>query len=441
MSGRGFRGGVHPPDSKELTRDKPVEVMPVPERVVIPLHQHIGAPAEATVEKGARVKKGQVIGKAKGFVSVPVHASISGEVKSIGDFPHPSGKTALAVEIVSDGEDLWAEDLQEERDVDSLSPEVIREKIVSAGIVGLGGATFPTHVKLSPPEGKTIETVILNGAECEPYLTADHRLMIEDADSIIDGMKIIMKVLGVEKGYIGIEDNKPEAITSMMKAAAGTGIEVVSLHVKYPQGAEKQLIKAVTGREVPPGGLPMDVGTVVQNVGTAVAVFEAVRYGRPLIERITTVTGHGIKEPKNLKVRVGTLTGDLIDICGGFAEPAGKLIMGGPMMGVGQYTTDVPVVKGTSGIVVVPADEVKRREPKPCIRCGRCSAVCPMFLEPAAMGIFAERDMFDEAEAYNVMDCIECGCCSYTCPADRHLVHLFRYAKAAVVRKRQKAAA
>ncbi|MDH3975474.1 MAG: electron transport complex subunit RsxC [Deltaproteobacteria bacterium] len=438
MSARGFAGGVHPPDSKELTRDKSIELLSLPERVVIPLHQHIGAPSVALVEVGAHVKKGQVIASARGYVSSPIHASISGEVKAIKEFPHPSGKDMMAIEIVSDGKDEWAEDLEEEQDVTKLSAQDIRGKVLSAGIVGLGGAAFPTHVKLAPPDGKKIEAVILNGAECEPYLTADHRLMVEDADSIIEGLKLLMKVLGVNKGYIGIEDNKPEAVTAMMTAASGTDIEVMSLHVKYPQGAEKQLIKAVIGKEVPPGGLPMDVGVVVQNVGTAAAVYDAVRYGRPLIERITTVTGLGVKEPKNFKVRIGTLSGELIDAAGGFTENIGKIIMGGPMMGGGVYTTDVPVVKGTSGILVMKMDEIRNRESHPCIRCGRCAAVCPMYLEPGAMGIFSEREMLEEVEDYFVMDCIECGCCSYTCPSDRPLVQLFRFAKAGIIKKRQK---
>lgn len=437
MSARAFKGGIHPPDSKNLTRDKAIEILPLPERVIIPLQQHIGAPAEPLVAVGDEVKKGQPIGQARGFISAPVHATVSGKVKKIAPFPHPSGSDMPAVEIISDGEDSWLETLHEERDIEKLTVEDIKAKITDAGIVGLGGAAFPTHVKLSPPENKKIDTVLLNGAECEPYLTADHRLMVEEADSIIEGLTLLMKVLGAEKGYVGIEDNKPESISAMMRAATGTNIEVVSLHVKYPQGAEKQLIKSIIGKEVPPGGLPMDVGTIVQNVGTAYAVYEAVKFSRPLIERITTVTGSSVKNPKNLKVRIGTPTQELIDFCGGLNDDAGKLVLGGPMMGDGHYSFEVPVIKGSSGIIVMKEDEIRDRESQPCIRCGRCSRVCPMYLEPGSMGIFAERDRFEDTENYNVMDCIECGCCSFVCPSDRPLVHLFRYSKAAIIKIRK----
>lgn len=434
----GFKGGIHPSDSKKMTRDKFIESIPLPDRVVIPCSQHVGAPAKLFVAKGDHVEKGQLIGEAAGFVSVPVHASISGEIKKVAPFPHPSGTDMMAVEIASDGRDTWDLSLKETRIPDSLSAEEIKKRIAAAGIVGLGGAAFPTHVKLSPPKEKQIDALILNGAECEPYLTADHRLMTELANEIIDGMKLMMKVLGVKKGFVGIEDNKPEAIAAMMVAAHQTNIDVVGLHVKYPQGAERQLIKALIDKEVPSGSLPMDVGVVVQNAGTAFAVFEAVKYGRPLVERIATVTGNGIKEPKNLRIKIGTPIEDLIKACGGLTDNVSKIIMGGPMMGLGQYSTDTPVVKGTSGILVMTRDDIRDREAQPCIRCGRCAKACPALLEPGAMGIFSEREMFDKAEEYNVMDCIECGCCAFTCPSDRPLVQLFRYAKSSIIKKRKK---
>ena len=432
-----FPGGLHPPDSKEYSAHKAIETCPLPEELVIPLSQHIGAPAEACVAKGDRVKKGQVIGQAKGFVSVPVHASTSGEVLAVEPRPHPAGKALLAVVIRPDGEDAWVDGL-EEADPASLTPDEIRDRIRSAGIVGLGGATFPTHVKLSPPEGKTIDTLILNGVECEPYLTADHRLMLEQSERILDGVAILKKALGVETALIGIEANKPDAIEMMKKACAGKGIEVVPLEVKYPQGAEKQLILAATGREVPSGGLPMDVGVVVQNVGTAAAVSDAVRLGRPLIERIATVTGPCVVEPKNLRVRIGASLSHLVEFCGGLKEEPAKIIMGGPMMGQTQLSLDVPAIRGTSGVLLLGEGDVDPKEAGPCIRCGRCVRVCPARIMPTTIAAYARLDLIDEAEAFDAMDCIECGCCTYTCPASLPLVQSIRYAKAAILAKRRK---
>jgi len=432
-----FPGGLHPPDSKSYSAHKAIETCPLPEELVIPLSQHIGAPAEACVEKGETVKKGQVIGQAKGFVSVPVHASTSGEVVAVEPRSHPMGKALPAVVIKPDGEDAWLDGL-EGADPESLTPDEIRERIRAAGIVGLGGATFPAHVKLSPPEGKTIDTLILNGVECEPYLTADHRLMLEQTDRVLDGVAILKRTLGVRTVLIGIEANKPDAIAALEKACAGRGFEVVALEVKYPQGAEKQLILAATGREVPSGGLPMDVGVVVQNVGTAAAVSDAVRLGRPLIERIATVTGPCVAEPKNLRVRIGTSLSHMVEFCGGLKEEPAKIIMGGPMMGQTQLSLEVPAIRGTSGVLLLSEAQIDARPEGPCIRCGRCVRVCPARIMPTTIAAYARLDMIEEAEAFGAMDCIECGCCTYTCPAALPLVQAIRYAKAAILAKRRK---
>jgi len=432
-----FPGGLHPPDNKEWSSRKAIETCPLPEELVIPLSQHIGAPAELCVAKGDLIKKGQMIGAAKGFVSVPVHASTSGEVIAVEPRPHASGRNLPAVVIRPDGEDVWVAGLSEV-DPEALSPDEIRERIRAAGLVGMGGATFPTHVKLTPPENKPIHTLIINGVECEPYLTADHRLMLEETDRVLDGVAILKKVLGVERAVVGIEANKPDAIETMSKACAGKGIEVAALAVKYPQGAEKQLILALTGREVPSGGLPMDVGVVVQNVGTAAAVSDAVRRGLPLIERIATVTGPGVAEPKNLRVRVGIPLSHLVAFCGGLKGDPAKIIMGGPMMGATQLSLDVPATRGTSGVLLFREGDIPLVPEGPCIRCGRCVQACPAHIMPTSIAAYARLDLIAEAEDLGAMDCIECGCCTYTCPATLPLVQAIRYGKAAILAKRRK---
>ncbi len=428
-----FERGIHPEYHKDLASGKSIVEAKLPQRIVIPLSQHIGAPAKAEVNIGDEVKRGQVLGVTTGFVSSPVHSSISGKVIAIADFPTPGGKMVPSIVIESDGKDEAIE-FTENPDYMNLSADEIRNIIKDAGIVGLGGAAFPTNVKLSPPKEKKIDTVLINGAECEPYLTADHRLMVESPKEVVEGLKILMKTLGVKEGHIGIEENKQDAIDAMKSAVAGeSNIKVHALEIKYPQGAEKMLIKAIKGKEVPTKGLPMDVGVVVQNVGTALAIYEAACYGKPLYERVVTVTGNGINEPANMMVRIGTLFSDVIEQCGGLVEGAVKVISGGPMMGFAQWTLDVPVIKGTSGILVLSEEEyVSADDYSACIRCGSCLDVCPMGLNPSQLSILSEKGFYEETKEYNLFDCFECGSCAYVCPAKRPMVQFMRLAKSQV---------
>lgn len=430
------RWGTYLPETKEKTSGKLIEDASLSSEVVIPLCQHIGAPCNPLVEKGDRVLVGQKIGDTEAFCSAPVHASVSGEVIAVEPRPHFTGGCLLSVVIAADGKQ---ESVEFAGVSGKLTPQKVRCAVREAGLVGLGGAAFPTHVKLCPPEGKSIDSVIINGCECEPFITCDHRNMLEKADLLLDGLRIIMATVEAEKGYIGIEMNKLDVIRKVEELVAGEeNIKVVRLDTKYPHGAEKQLIKAVLEREVPSGGLPMDVGALVHNAGTTIAISEAVREGKPLTERVLTVTGPGVKNPKNLRVKIGTPIGHLIEGCGGFEGEPGKVIMGGPMTGFAQFSLDVPVVKGTSGVVLFPRDQVEITPHGPCFRCGRCIRACPVFLVPNFIGLYVERDMIDKAEVYSVMDCIECGLCAYVCPARRPLVQYMKYAKGKIMARRKK---
>lgn len=426
-----FKGGVHPNDNKSFTAGKAIEKPSLPQKVIIPVRQHIGAPCTPLVKKGDKVKKGQIIADSDAFVSSPIHASISGTVVDVGEYVHGVFGRCMAIVIESDGLDQWVEGLPLQRSWEDLSIEELKTIIKQAGIVGMGGATFPTHVKVSPSKDKKVDTFILNAAECEPYLTADYRMMLENAESIVSGVKIVMKILGVEKAYIGIEDNKMDAVEVMKKAFSGTQVEVAALPTRYPQGGEKMLIKAITKREVPSGGLPADIGVVVQNVGTVIAISDAVTKGIPLIERITTITGGAVAEPKNLLLRVGTTFRQAVEYCGGLKDSPEKVIMGGPMMGIAQFSLDTPVIKGTSGILALTKEEINESQESPCIRCSRCINACPMGLNPSMLSILGEKNFYKEAkEDYNLMDCIECGSCVYVCPAKRNIVQYIKYLKA-----------
>jgi electron transport complex protein RnfC len=434
-----FKGGIHPKDNKGYTANKPIEKPLLPQRVIIPVRQHIGAPCTPLVKRGDAVKKGQVIADIQAMVSCPIHASISGTVVDVGDYDHGVFGKTTAIVIDSDGQDQWIEGLPLSRDWDKIEIEEMKSIIRNAGIVGMGGATFPTHVKLSPPPNKKIDALIINGAECEPYLTADYRMMLEDKERIATGVKILMKVLGVSKAYIGIEDNKKDAVDAMKSVFAGSAVDVVSLPTRYPQGGEKMLIKAVTGREVPSGKLPSEVGVVVQNIGTAIAITDAVTMGIPLIERVVSVTGGALKEPKNLLLRVGTTFREAIDYCGGFRENPDKVIMGGPMMGIAQFSLDTPIIKGTSGILALTKSETNETQECACIRCGKCIHACPMGLNPSMLSVLGEINHWEEAkEDYALLDCIECGSCVYVCPAKRNIVQYIKHHKAQNMQKTAK---
>ena len=431
-----FKGGIHPSYNKHYTEKLPIEDMPAPKVVVIPMSQHIGAPAKPVVEVGQQVKMGQLIGEAGGFISANIHASVSGTVTAIETRTSSNGGKVTCVVIENDFTDTLDESIQP-KDWTTMDKDAILQAIADAGIVGLGGATFPTRAKLIPSADAVIDHMIINGAECEPYLTSDHALMRETPEKVVGGLKIMMKVLGQSKGYIGIEDNKNDAIEAV-KNASDDSIEIYSLHTKYPQGGEKQLVNAITGREVPSGGLPAAVGCIVANSGTAAAVYEALTTGMPLISRIVTVTGSGIKTPKVLRFRIGTPTKDILEYCGGLTDDCAKVVSGGPMMEFAQYDMEVPATKGTSGLLCMNKADAAIEEPSNCIRCAKCTVACPMHLMPLYIAGYAEKGNVEQLENYSALDCIECGSCAYVCPARRPLVSTIRYAKRLVQAERRK---
>lgn len=434
-----FKGGIHVEHNKEFTEDKAIEVMEEPNTVYIPLQQHIGAPCEALVSPGDRVKVGQRIGETPAFVSAPIHSSIAGTVKSIINVTTPTGINSRTIVIESDGTGELDENMKSRGNIEDLSAKELLEIIKEAGLTGMGGAAFPTHVKMSPPPDKKIDTVIINGAECEPFLTSDHRVMLESPEKVILGLKIMMKILDIEEGYIGVENNKMDAVKALGEALGPEDkINVVTVKTKYPQGDEKRLIDSITGRKVPSGGLPMDVGCVVNNAGTAKAMAEAVLEGKPLYERVVTITGNGITNPKNLMVKIGTPFKDVIEYCGGFKETPGKILMGGPMMGLSQFSTEVPIIKGSSGILILTEEEARFGKINPCIKCGKCLEACPVYLQPLFISAHALKDRFEDAEKYGALDCVECGACSYICPANRPLTESIRFSKREILSKRKK---
>lgn len=438
----GFAHGVHPPEEKDLTRALPIRRMPYPDSLVLPLRQHAGKEAKLCVKVGDHVERGDLIGLADGFMSVPIHASAAGTVTAINWWPHPDGSMAQSVHLAVD---KYAPQVPRPRLVprwEGLKIDEVVKAVQDAGVVGLGGAAFPTHVKLVPPKGSIVNTLIINGAECEPYLTSDHRTMVEYPERVHFGCRVMMQTLGVVRAVIGVEKNKPDAIEALERAKpADLDITILPLTVKYPQGAEKMLIRAVTGVEVPSGKLPVSVGVVVQNVGSLAAIAEVFDTGMPLIERIVTVTGHGLMRPANLIVPVGTRLKDLLAHCDGVTPYAAEVILGGPMMGMAQANLEAPVIKGTTGVVVLAAHETRGETVYPCIHCGRCLEACPVFLNPSLLGDFARVRRYPDMADHHLADCMLCGACSYVCPSNIPLSQLFQAGKAALRRIPQTGAA
>ena len=425
-----FFGGVHPNDMKAATNGKAIEQLAPPKQVVIPMSQHIGKPCTPIVKVGDHVKVGQKIGEPGGFVSAPIHASVSGTVTAVEPRPYSMGGNMMSVVIENDFQNELSEEGKAPENPSALTPDQMVEIVKNAGIVGMGGATFPTFIKISGGIGK-VDTVIINGAECEPYITADHRTMLERPDEVIGGATFLAKMFGLDKVHIGIETNKMDAVTLLTEKAKAAKAPVVvePLRTRYPQGSEKQICQAITGRQVPPGKLPSEIGCAVFNVNTACAIYRAITTGMPVVKKVVTVSGSGVIDPKNLECPIGTPVSDLFDACGGLKENTYKLIMGGPMMGMAQYTAEVPVGKGTGSMLAFADKEEQTVENPQCIRCGRCVSVCPMHLEPLFMYQYTEKNMLDELEAANIMDCMECGACTYTCPARMHLTHMFKTGK------------
>ena len=425
-----FRHGIHPGEYKAVTRSLAIERMPFTRSVVLPLSQHLGAPSKPVVHAGDRVQRGQLVAEAGGYVSVPLHASVTGRVKAVGLRHHASGQMVEAIEIERDPSSPQTLYGERTLDYESMSREEIIAAVQQGGFVGLGGAAFPTHVKLTPPEGKHARFFMVNAAECEPYLNSDFRILLERTESIIHGIRVLLKALGADKVYIGTEANKIDAAEHLKKVLPpDLPVEVLVLQTKYPQGAEKMLIDAVLHREVPSGKLPIDQEVVVQNVGTVAGIGDLFRWGQPLVERVVTVTGPGIREPKNLLVPIGTRISDVIEFCGGMKPETRQVLFGGPMMGTAQRFLDVPVMKGTSGILFLTDAEVVPREEYACIKCLRCVDACPVYLNPSRLGALAKARLYEDMLPHHIMDCMECASCSYVCPSNIPLVQRFRVAK------------